>query len=158
MAFVERSSLLSAPAPDVWARVVTPEGINDEFWPWMTMSIPADFAGKTIDDVELGQPIGRCWVRLLGVIPVDYDDLTIVELEAGRRFLEQSRLFSAPQWQHERMVEPIDAATSRVTDRLTFTPRRGMGLTGRPLIALIFRWRHRRLRRHFGSAAEPIAM
>lgn len=149
MAFVERSSVVSAPAAHVWARVVTPEGINDEFWPWLTMSIPPAFAGKTIDDVELGQSVGRCWVRLFGVIPVDYDDLTIVELEPGRRFLEQSRLFSAPQWQHERIVEPVDAGTARVTDRLTFTPRRGMGLTGRPMIASIFRWRHRRLRRRF---------
>jgi hypothetical protein len=149
MPTVERSSLVSAPAADVWARVVTPAGINDEFWPWLTMSIPASAAGISIDTLEVGRPIGRCWVRLFGVLPVDYDDLTIVELEPGRRFLERSRLFSAPEWQHERVVESIDAATSRVTDRLTFTPRRGMGLIGGPMIALIFRWRHRRLRRHF---------
>ena len=158
MTFVERTSLLSAPAADVWARVVTPEGINDEFWPWMTMSIPADFAGETIDDVELGQPIGRCWVRLFGVLPVDYDDLTIVELEPGRRFLEQSRLFSAPRWQHERILEPVEDTTSRLTDRLTFTPRRGFALLGPRIIRSIFWHRHRRLRRQFGSAAEPTAM
>ena len=149
MPVVERSSLLTAPAADVWARIVSPEGINDEFRPWLSMSIPADAAGITIDTLELGKPIGRCWVRLFGVLPVDYDDLTIVELDPGRRFLEQSRLFSSPQWQHERTVEPVDDTSSRVTDRLEFTPRRGFGLLGPHIIRLIFWHRHRRLRRNF---------
>jgi len=149
MSFVERSSLVSAPAADVWARVVTPEGINDEFWPWLTMSMPAAAADLSIDTLELGKPVGRSWIRLFGVLPVDYDDLTIVEVDPGRRFLEQSRLFSAPQWQHERTVEPVDAFGSRVTDRLTFTPRRGFGLLGPRIIRLIFWYRHRRLRRFF---------
>ncbi len=149
MGFVERSSLVSAPATDVWARVVTPEGINDEFWPWLTMSLPSGSSGLSIDTVEVGKPIGRAWLRLFGVLPVDYDDLTIVELEPGRRFLERSRLFSAPQWQHERIVEPVDAGTSRVTDRLTFTPRPGMGRIGPVIVRAIFAHRHRRLVRYF---------
>jgi hypothetical protein len=62
-------------------------------------------------------------------------------------------LFSAPQWQHERIVEPVGADSSRVTDRLTFTPRRGFGLLGPRIIQVIFWYRHRRLRRHFGVAA-----
>lgn len=150
MPVVERSSLLSAPAAEVWARAVTPAGINDEFRPWLTMSVPKSAGDLSIDTVELGTPIGRCWVRLFGVLPVDYDDLTIVELEPGRRFLEQSRLFSAPQWQHERIVEPLGATTSRLSDKLTFTPRRGFGLLGPRIIRAIFWHRHRRLRRHFG--------
>jgi hypothetical protein len=149
MTFIERSSLISAPAADVWARVVAPEGINDEFWPWLTMSMPEGASDLSIDTLELGRPVGRSWIRLFGVLPVDYDDLTIADVEPGRRFLEQSRLFSAPQWQHERIVEPVDAASSRVTDRLTFTPRRGFGLLGPSIIRLIFWYRHRRLVRYF---------
>jgi len=149
MPVVERSSLLAASAADVWARIVSPDGINDEFRPWLSMSIPAEAADLTIDTLELGKPIGRCWVRLFGVLPVDYDDLTIVELDPGRRFLERSRLFSSPQWQHERTVEPVDDSSSRVTDRLEFTPRRGLGLLGPQIIRLIFWHRHRRLRRNF---------
>ena len=149
MAYVERSTSVPAPAEDVWARVVTPAGINDEFWPWLTMSMPSGTIGLSIDGLELGRPVGRSWIRLFGVLPVDYDDLTIVELEPGRRFLERSRLFSAPHWQHERVVEPIDAGTSRVTDRLTFTPRPGMGRLGPSIVRAIFAHRHRRLVRHF---------
>jgi hypothetical protein len=149
MGFVERSSLVPAPATDVWARVVTPDGINDEFWPWLTMSLPSGSSGLSIDTVEVGKPIGRAWLRLFGVVPVDYDDLTIVELEPGRRFLERSRLFSAPHWQHERIVEQVDAGTSRVTDRLTFTPRPGMGRIGPVIVRAIFAHRHRRLVRYF---------
>jgi ligand-binding SRPBCC domain-containing protein len=37
---IERQSMVDAPAERVWARVVTPEGINDELRPWMTMSMP----------------------------------------------------------------------------------------------------------------------
>lgn len=149
MAVVERSSLVPAPAADAWARAVTPEGINDEFWPWLTMSIPAGAESITIDALDLGVPVGRCWLRLFGVLPVDYDDLTIVELEPGRRFLEQSRLFSAPQWQHERIIEPLDANSCRLTDRLEFTPRRGFGLLGPRIVGAIFWHRHRRAVKYF---------
>ena len=152
MASVKRSSLVPAPAADVWARALTPEGINDEFWPWLKMSIPAGAGGVTIDTLEVGKPVGRCWLRLFGVLPVDYDDLMIVELEPGRRFLERSRLFSAPQWQHERVIEPVDEASARLIDRLEFTPRRGFGLLGPRLIRLIFWNRHRRVLRHFSRA------
>jgi hypothetical protein len=152
MAVVERSSLVSAPATNVWARATTPEGINDEFRPWLTMSLPRGAEGITLDTVQLGTPVGRCWIRLFGVLPVDYDDLTIVELESGRRFLERSRLFSAPQWQHERIVEPVDATSCRVADRLTFTPRRGFGLLGPSIVRLVFWHRHRRIQRHFNRS------
>lgn len=36
----ERSTLVAADAQDVWCRVVSPEGINDEMRPWMSMSSP----------------------------------------------------------------------------------------------------------------------
>ncbi len=53
--------------------------------------MPAGLQGKTIDDVEVGEPLGRSWILLGGLIPVDFDDLRLVELEPGRRFLERSR-------------------------------------------------------------------
>ena len=86
---------------------------------------------------------------LFGVIPVDYDDLTLVAIEPGRRFLERSPMLSMREWQHERVLEP-DGTGTRVTDRLTFTPRLGLL---KPLavwiVGLLFRHRHKRLRSWF---------
>ena len=76
---IERQSVVDAPAEQVWARVVTPEGINDEVRPWMTMSMPRGARGLTVDNVPVGTPIGRAWLRLFGVVPFDYDRLTIAE-------------------------------------------------------------------------------
>ncbi len=92
---IERQSVIDAPVERVWARVVTPEGINDELRPWMTMSMPRGAKDLTVDTVPVGIPVGRCWMRLFGVLPFDYDDLMIAELRPGRGFDEQSTMLSA---------------------------------------------------------------
>lgn len=140
-----------AAAPDVvWRRVVTPAGIADEMRPWLTMTMPrGDLA---VDTVRLGEPVGRAWLRLFGVVPFDYDDLVVTELEPGRRFLEESSMGSMRRWVHERTVEAAPRGTA-VTDRVAFTPRAPLVVLG-PLLARVvgglFAHRHRRLRRHFG--------
>ena len=58
---VERQSIVDAPSERVWARVITPEGINDELRPWMTMSMPRGKKSLTVDDIPVGTPVGRCW-------------------------------------------------------------------------------------------------
>ena len=68
--------------------------------------MPAGLRGKTIDEVEVGSPLGRSWILLGRVLPVDYDDLCLAELEPGRRFLERSRTLAFAVWQHERVIEP----------------------------------------------------
>ena len=71
---VERQSVVDAPAEQVWARVVTPEGINDELRPWMTMSMPRGAESLTVDNV----PIGARSVALAATVrrlPFDYDRL-----------------------------------------------------------------------------------
>ena len=85
---IERQSVIDAPAEQVWARVITPEGINDEVRPWMTMSMPRGAESLTVDNVPVGVPIGRAWLRLFGVLPFDYDRLTIAELKPGHSFDE----------------------------------------------------------------------
>jgi ligand-binding SRPBCC domain-containing protein len=156
VAVVVRATDLVADPDVVWARVTTPAGINDELRPWMRMTMPRAWRGRSITDVAPGEHIGRCWILLFGVVPFDVDDLTIAELGA-RHFVERSRLFSAPTWQHERTVTPR-AHGCRIDDRLTFEPR---ALTARlpggtrlhtAVIRTIFRHRHRRLVRSFGAA------
>ena len=83
---VVRASVVRAPRDEVWARVVTAEGVADEFGPLLTMRFPASLAGASIADLPRGRPIGRAWILLAGVVPVEFDDLVIVELEAPRYF------------------------------------------------------------------------
>lgn len=123
---IERQSVVAAPAEQVWQRVVTPEGINDELRPWMTMSVPRGAKGMTVDTVPIGAPIGRAWLRLFGVLPFDYDRLSIAELEPGRRFREDSTMLSMRQWQHERTVTPEGDTKTIVRDRITFQTRAGL--------------------------------
>ena len=146
------SSKLEAPARDVWDRIVTPEGINDEMGPWMKMTIPKSVDSLSLENVPLGERIGRSWILLFGVLPIDYDDVTLVELEQGRRFLERSPTMSMRLWEHERTVEPTTGGCT-VTDRVRFQPKLGLlrGLLG-PVFNRFFHHRHRRLQRHFGGA------
>ncbi|MGH2955305.1 MAG: hypothetical protein ACRDK9_15065 [Solirubrobacterales bacterium] len=140
----------------MWARAVSEEGINDELAPILRMTLPAGLRGKTIDDVEVGVPLGRSWILLFGVLPVDYDDLCVAELEPGRRFLERSSMLSMRTWQHERVVEPDGAGSCTVTDRLSFELRRplawipGSGRVATAIVRFLFRHRHRRLQRTTG--------
>ncbi|MDT7764492.1 MAG: hypothetical protein QOC63_3912 [Mycobacterium sp.] len=152
---IERQGIVDASAERVWARVVTPEGINDELRPWMTMSLPRGAESLTVDNIPIGTPIGRCWMRLFGVLPFDYDRLTIAELQPGRGFREESTMLSMRRWRHERSVTPDGDGKAVVRDRITFQLR-GLLRLLTPVVAAglraLFRHRHRRLRRHF---AEP---
>jgi hypothetical protein len=149
---VEQTSDVAAPIDQVWARVVSPEGINDEMRPWMTMSMPRGTEGQTIDTIQLGVPLGRAWIRLFGLLPIDYDHLSIVALEPGRAFHEKSTMLSMRSWQHERTLTPVSDAVTRVHDRITFETRWFMRLSAgllRRLLAAFFAHRHRRLALHF---------
>jgi hypothetical protein len=126
---IERQSVVDAPAEQVWARVVTPEGINDEVRPWMTMSMPRGAKSLTVDDVPIGETIGRAWLRLFGVVPFDYDRLTIAELVPGRSFDEHASVAPStqrfPGWRWEsRCTRPHYIPTARATAPAD-TDRRG---------------------------------
>lgn len=145
------SSRLDADPAAVWDRVTTPAGINDEMRPIMRMSVPDGVDGLDPDRIELGKPIGRSWVFLFGLVPFDYDDLTLIGIDPGRGFLERSTMLSQRVWEHERTLEPAGAGCL-ISDRVRWEPRLGLpGRPLRPLIGFIFRHRHRRLRRRFGG-------
>lgn len=158
---VENHVEIPATPAAVWVRVVGADGINDEMRPWMTMSMPRGTAGLTVDTVPLGRPVGRAWLRLFGLIPFDYDHLTIVELEPGERFLERSTMLSIRHWEHERTLTPVPGGT-RVRDLVTFEPRLqvpGLAAILAVLVDAFFKHRQRRLRAHFTgrgtSSDEP---
>jgi ligand-binding SRPBCC domain-containing protein len=151
---IERQSIVDAAAGQVWARIVTPEGINDELRPWMTMSMPRGAESLTVDNVPIGTPVGRCWMRLFGVLPFDYDHLTIAELWPGQGFHEESTMMSMRLWRHERSVTPGSDGKTVVHDRITFQLR-GILRPLTPVVAAgiraLFGHRHGRLQRYFAG-------
>jgi ligand-binding SRPBCC domain-containing protein len=108
----------------------------------------------TVDNVPIGTPIGRAWLRLFGIVPFDYDHLSIAELEPGQGFREESTMLSMRQWRHERSVTPEGDGKTVVRDRITFRLR-GMLRLATPVVAAglraLFGHRHRRLQRHFAA-------
>jgi ligand-binding SRPBCC domain-containing protein len=147
---VQLESRLSASPEAVWERVSTFEGVNDELRPVLRMTAPASVRALDPADVVLGERIFRSWVLLFGVLPIDYDDLTLVALEPGRGFHERSRMLSMRVWEHERTLT-ADGPGCVVRDRLGFEPRLpGMGPLLERVIRATFRHRHKRLRRRFG--------
>ena len=151
---VERETAVAVSADRVWQRIVTPEGINHELRPWMTMAMPRGRRELRVDLVSVGVPLGRCWLRLFGVVPFDYDDLTIVELHPGRGFVEESTMLSMRRWRHERTIEPLDAGRTRVRDHVTFELRAGLRVLTPVVGAVIgklFAHRQRRLVAYFAS-------
>jgi ligand-binding SRPBCC domain-containing protein len=153
---IEVSSRLDAPIEQVWSWIATADGVNDELRPWMRMTVPG--GGEIdLDSIEVGKPIGRSWVLLLGLIPIDYDEINVVELERGRGFVERSRMLSQRAWEHARTIEP-DSGGSVITDRVAWEPRLPVPAQAlRPLFGAIFRHRHRRLRRRFGGGPAQAA-
>lgn len=148
----ELSSQLAAPAAEVWAHAASMRGVNRELFPLARMTHPRELAVIEPGRVPLGERAFRSWILALGVVPIDYDDLTIVALEPGRRFLERSPMLTQREWQHERVVEPA-AGGSIVTDRVHFLPRvAALGPLFQLVFELAFRLRHRNLRRIFGAA------
>jgi ligand-binding SRPBCC domain-containing protein len=154
------SSRLPAPAEDVWRRVTTAEGINDELMPIMRMTVPPPLRGVDISRIAPGTHLGRSYFLLLGFLPFDYDDITIAEVDQGSRFLEQSTMLSMRSWSHERTVTAL-AEGCEVTDRVSFQTRRpaawipGWEAVIAAVLGRVFRHRHQRLAAAF-PAQTPV--
>ncbi len=143
-------SRLAASAERLWAHASSLEGVNFELRPLCRMTFPQHARDLTLATVTLGRRLFRSWILLGGILPVDYDDLTLAELEPGRRFLERSRLWTQRSWEHERTLTPI-AGGCILEDRLRFVPRaRWMRGPSSAIVRFLFEHRHRRLRARFG--------
>ena len=151
-------SVLDAPPEAVWERVTAIAGVNDELRPWLRMTCPLPDARLDDQDVVPGERLFRSWILLLGLVPIDYDDVTLTGVEPGRGFHEDSRMLSQRRWRHDRTLEPREGGRTAVTDRLRFEPRvPGTARLTRAIVRRTFSHRHRRLRRRFGGRPEPAA-
>src|SRR5947207_12757197 len=119
----EVSSVVPAARAAVWQRISTMAGVNAELMPLARMTYPAAVAELRAEDVVPGERLFRSWILLFGVLPIDYDDITLVRIEDERGFLERSPMLSQRTWEHERTLEPRPGGGTRVTDRVRFEPR-----------------------------------
>ena len=91
------------------------------------MTAPASVRSLDPAEVVLGERIFRSWVLLFGLLPIDFDDLTLVALEPGVGFHERSRMLSMRVWEHERRLTPAGGGC-RVADHLLVrAARAGLG-------------------------------
>ncbi len=145
------SSRLEAGPDAVWARAMSAEGINAELGPVLRMTVPRGLESLDLHALRPG-PLGRSWLLLFGLIPIDYDEIGLERIEPGRGFLERSTMLSQRLWEHERTIEPGEGTGTVIVDRIAWEPRPPLpGRLLRPLFAAVFRHRHRQLRRHFGE-------
>jgi hypothetical protein len=134
----------------VWSHVGSFAGVNRELRPLARMTYPAEFAILSPAMVLKDRPAFRSWILLFGFIPVDFDDITLVELEPGRGFYERSRLLTMREWHHRRSLIPTIAGCI-VRDEVKCVPRIFGPVIFR-LYRFAFKLRHRALRRLFGEA------
>ncbi|EHP40171.1 hypothetical protein OR16_27227 [Cupriavidus basilensis OR16] len=118
----ELASSLPIPASQAWQRATTSGGINDELFPWLRMTAPPAMRGKAIDELPLGERLGRSWLLAFGMLPVEVDDIMLAEVGPGYRFKETSRMLSMRSWVHERTIQDTPGGCE-VHDRLTFELR-----------------------------------
>ena len=149
--FVARSRLAASPER-VWEHISSMEGVNYELGPWLRMTHPPDVDRIDESVGELGRPLFRSWVKLLGVLPVEYDDLTLRVVDPGRGFVEQSPLLTQSLWEHERSIQPAGDGGCELVDRIGHEPRIPLARRWQSaLFRQVFLHRHRRLRRRFGG-------
>jgi ligand-binding SRPBCC domain-containing protein len=147
---VTRSHLDASPQA-VWDRIASFEGINDEFAGLLRMTAPRHVRERGLDGVVVGERICRSWLLLFGVIPFDYDDITLVSLDPPHGFHERSTMLSNRVWEHVRTIEPA-AGGCVLTDAISYEPRLPVPhALLRRVYGLVFAIRHRRLRKRFGG-------
>ena len=91
--------------------------------PIVRMTLPRGVDRLDIATVPVGERIGRCWILLFGLIPIDWDDLTLERLDPPNGFHERSSLASMRVWEHERWIEPVPGGGCVLRDRVSFEPR-----------------------------------
>jgi ligand-binding SRPBCC domain-containing protein len=136
----ELQSRLPCSRERAWAWISSVAGISAEMRPYFRMTAPPGV--ERLDDVkvELGKPLFRSRVFVFDLIPAGHWDLTLVELDPGRGFVERSPSSSMRSWRHERRILDRDGGVE-LRDHLTFEPRFAAGPTG-AFIRHVFRHRH----------------
>jgi len=118
-------SQLYAPPERIWEWITSLDGISKEMWPFFRMTFPKGVHSISDIKIEPGIRMFRCYVFLFGILPIDYSDMTLLKLDKGKGFVEQSPMGSMALWHHERNILPChsDSKAVMLVDQLVFRPR-----------------------------------
>jgi hypothetical protein len=147
------STTVAASRREVWARVATMAGVNDELMPLVRMTHPAHLQSLADVDVQPGVVLHRCWLLAGGLVPVDRHALALERVMEGEGFDEESTSWLQRRWRHERRLYDAVGGGTVVSDRLVVVPRLKLAApVTRGVVGVVFRHRHRRLLARFGAA------
>ncbi|MFZ6644900.1 hypothetical protein ACO0LO_04245 [Undibacterium sp. TJN25] len=125
--------------------------VNWELSPIVRMSAPEPWRDCTLDQWQAGRLLFKSWIFLFGFIPVDLHAFRLEAIYAGAGFQENSSSWANKEWRHRRMVAARgDGCT--VTDHVVVAGRIPfVAALLMPVYEFVFRHRHRRLRKKYGS-------
>ncbi len=81
-------SKLRAPRERVWEWITSVNGISAEMWPIFRMTAPKNFSSLSDLVIEPCVRMFRSYVFLFGILPIDYSDMTLLELDVGQGLIE----------------------------------------------------------------------
>ena len=126
--------------------------VNAELMPLVRMTAPSRWRDENLFSWPVQQPLFHSWVLLFGVLPVDLHRFCLESVDPASGFQEHSNTWMNRSWRHQRLIESTERGC-RVTDRVQYESRLPLfGSLMRPVYKLVFRHRHRRLRRRYGAA------
>lgn len=150
--YFSRSSTLAIPAEDFLA-ALNFAGVNFELGPWVQMSAPADWVSQGITAWPVDTHLFSSWITLFGLLPIDRHHFRLRGVDPASGFVECSQSWNNSYWHHARRIEALPQGC-RVTDTVHYRSRLpGLGWLLKPVYRVVFAWRHRQLRKKFGSMA-----
>jgi ligand-binding SRPBCC domain-containing protein len=139
------------PADQVWQRVSTMQGVNQELGPWLRMTHPAHLADLKGPGLPSSGYAFSSWLLLCSLLPIDRHHLGFDRILPGEGFDERSSSWTQTLWRHRRRVRAVTEG-ARITDELDFEPRVPfLAPLLKVIVTAMFRHRHRRLVEIFGG-------
>lgn len=129
---------------EVWKRINDWNGINDEFWPFLHMTLPRGIQ-HTVDDITKDTLPLISYISLFGIFPIDCHVFHSIHIEPENYLEEQSSNLQATFWKHKRQLIDHEGGIV-VSDLIEFVPRVSfLQFIVKILFKAVFVWRHARL-------------
>lgn len=133
-----------------WEWITSVDGISKELSPLLKMTTPKNVSDISSVEINTGEPLFVSIVLLFGFFPIDYSKLTLLKIDIGEGFIEQSPMGSMKVWRHERSIFSKEKGCE-VKDVLNFQPRFFSSLLC-VFVKQLFNHRHRMLGKYLGKA------